>query len=135
MSATHPELCVGAVALRDEHLLLIRRGSPPGLGQWSLPGGRVDLGETMAEAVVREVREETGLDVICDALVGWVERVSPTNHFVIMDFAVTTLSSDAPTADTDAAEARWVPLWEVSELDLVDGLLDFLADHRVIRAL
>ena len=57
-----PQICVGAVARRAEHLLLIKRGTAPGLGQWSLPGGRVELGETMAEAVLRELAEEAGID-------------------------------------------------------------------------
>ena len=132
---SRPELCVGALAQRDGHLLLIRRGTAPGLGQWSLPGGRVEQGETMAEAVVREVREETGLEVMCDAMVGWVERIGDDHHFVIIDFAVVPVSTAAPSAGTDASDARWVPLWQVSELDLVDGLLDFLADHDVVETL
>lgn len=126
---------MGAIAVRDAHLLLIRRATDPGLGQWSLPGGRVERGETMPEAVVREVEEETGLQVMCDGLVGWVERIAATHHYVIMDFAVTVVSGGDPVAGTDASEARWVPLWEVSELDLVDGLLDFLADHDLVAAL
>ena len=68
--APRPELCVGAVARRADDLLLIRRGTPPGLGQWSLPGGRVEPGETMAEAVVREVAEETGWKVEVGRLIG-----------------------------------------------------------------
>jgi len=127
-----PEVCVGTVALSDDHLLLIQRGQEPGYGLWSLPGGRVESGETLAEAVVRETSEETGLSVVCDHLVGWVERISDQHHFVIMDFAVTPLGETDLHAATDALEARWVPLWEVSELPLVDGLLDFLADHRII---
>lgn len=130
-----PELCVGAVARRAGHLLLIQRASDPGLGQWSLPGGRVERGETMAQAVVREVREETGIDVVCGSLVGWVERISDSHHFVIADFDATPLGAAEPAAGDDASAARWVPLWEVSELDLVDGLLDFLADHGVIDVL
>ena len=132
---SHPQLCVGALAQRDGHLLLIRRGTTPGLGQWSLPGGRVEHGETMAEAVVREVQEETGLEVMCDAMMGWVERIDDDHHFVIIDFAVVPLSAAEPVAGTDASEARWVPLWQVSELDLVDGLLVFLASHDVVETL
>lgn len=130
-----PQLCVGAVAVRAGHLLLVQRATDPGQGLWSLPGGRVERGEAMQEAVVREVREETGVDVLCEQLVGWVERIDDAHHFVIFDFAATAMGEATPRAGTDAAAARWVPLWEVSELPLVDGLLDFLADHRVIDAL
>lgn len=134
-AATRPELCVGAIAVRDDELLMIKRGTEPGLGMWSLPGGRVESGESMAEAVVREVAEETGLSVICDGLLGWVERVSDAHHFVIMDFEVTVMGAEPLSPGSDAADARWVPLWQVSELALVDGLLDFLADHKLIEML
>lgn len=130
-----PEVCVGAVARQAGHLLLIQRATDPERGRWSLPGGRVERGETMAEAVVREVREETGVDVVCGALVGWVERIGEQHHFVIADFEATPVGAAEPVAGDDASAARWVPLWEVGELELVDGLLDFLADHRVIDVL
>ncbi len=102
---------------------------------WGLPGGWVDRGEAPLDAGLREVREETGLDVVVDGVVGWVERIGAGHHFVIVDYRTTVLGDADPTADTDAAEARWVPLWEVPELDLVEGLLDFLADHKVIDTL
>jgi ADP-ribose pyrophosphatase YjhB (NUDIX family) len=95
----------------------------------------VELGETMAEAVLRELAEEAGIDAVVNDVVGWVERISPEYHFVIVDFAVTALGEAQPVAGSDAADARWIPLWQVTELDLVDGLLDFLADHRVIECL
>lgn len=133
---TRPQVCVGAVTRQAGHLLLIQRATEPGAGRWSLPGGRVEYGETMAEAVVREVREETGIEVVCGALVGWVERISAgDHHFVIADFDATPVGAGDPRPGDDASAARWVPLWEVSELDLVDGLLDFLADHGVIDVL
>lgn len=134
-----PELSVGAIAVDDDALLLVRRGRPPAVGQWSVPGGRVEWGETVAHAVVREVAEETGVEVVCGELIGWVERMvaaseaSPGYHFVIMDFAVTVLSTGEPVAGDDAAEVRWVPLYEVSEYDLVDGLAEFLHDHGIIE--
>ena len=120
--------------IRDEQLLLVRRGHGPAAGEWSVPGGRVDTGETLAEAVVREVSEETGLDVICDELVGWVERIGPDHHFVIFDFRATPLDplEAEPRAGDDAAEAAWVPLTDLADLRLVDGLAEFLADHGVI---
>lgn len=89
----------------------------------------------MAEAVVREVREETGVEVVCGPLIGWVERISDDHHFVIADFDATPVGAADPVPGDDASAARWVPLWEVSELDLVDGLLDFLADHGVVDVL
>lgn len=129
-----PQVCVGAVVVQDDCLLLVRRGRGPAAGEWSVPGGRVETGETLAEAVVREVAEETGLDVVCDELVGWVERIGSDHHFVIFDFRATPLgpADTEPSAGDDAAEVAWVPLTELSELRLVDGLAEFLAAHGVI---
>jgi acetyl-CoA carboxylase carboxyl transferase subunit beta len=129
---TRPELCVGAVAVVDEELLLVRRGRGPGAGRWSVPGGRVESGETIRDAVVREVAEETGLRVRCDELLGWAERIGPQDHFVILDFAVTVTDGRRPMAGDDAADARWFPLSSVPEVALVDGLADFLRDHGVL---
>ena len=130
----NPQLCVGAIAVIDGRLLLIRRGHGPAAGEWSLPGGRVEAGETLAEAVVRELAEETGLEAVCDDLAGWVERISDDHHFVIFDFRVTVL--DHPEtglrAGGDAAEAAWVPLDEVAHLRLVEGLAEFLHDHGIV---
>jgi 8-oxo-dGTP diphosphatase len=127
-----PEVCVGAIALAGDHLLMIRRGHGPAGGRWSIPGGRVEFGETLAEAVVRELAEETGLEALCDQLVGWVERIGDDHHFLIVDFAVTVLSSETPTAGDDAAEATWVPVAEVASLPLVDGLAEFLHEHGIL---
>lgn len=127
-----PELCVGAVAVQDDHLLMIRRGTPPGLGLWSLPGGRVERGELMLEAVVREVGEETGLDVVCEGMMEVVERIGPDWHFVIANHRVTVVDEAEPNAGTDAAEAAWIPLVQVGEMALTDGLAAFLADHGLI---
>ena len=132
MSDSRPEMCVGAIVRHDDLLLLIRRGTEPGRGQWSLPGGRVEFGESMADAVVREVAEEAGLEVICGAMVGWVERFGPAHHFVIADFAATPAGATDLRAGTDADDAAWVPLTRVTDFDLVDGLATFLTDHGVI---
>jgi mutator protein MutT len=128
-----PEVCVGAVAVHDGSILLIRRGRGPAAGTWSVPGGRVEAGETLAEAVVRELAEETGLTGVCDSLVGWAERIDPGYHYVILDFAVTILSDGEPVAGDDAAEAMWVPLPDVPDLTLADGLAEFLHDHGILR--
>jgi 8-oxo-dGTP diphosphatase len=130
-----PEVCVGAVVVSDERLLVIRRGRGPAQGQWSVPGGRVEAGETLAEAVVRELREETGIAGVCAELMGWVERIGDDYHYVILDFRVVPLDDNDPVAGDDAAEAAWVPLHEVAELNLVDGLAEFLADNGVIALL
>lgn len=129
-----PEVCVGAVVVQDECLLLVRRGHGPAAGEWSVPGGRVESGETLAEAVVREVAEETGLDVVCDELVGWVERIGADHHFLIFDFRAVPLgpTDSELRAGDDAAEAAWVPLSTLGDLALVEGLAEFLADHGVI---
>ena len=127
-----PELCVGAVAVRDDAILLIRRGTPPGEGLWSVPGGRVQRGETLAEAVGRELREETGLDGEVGEAVGWTELIGRRRHYVVVDFWVAVAPDAVPIADTDATDAAWVRFDELEEWDLVDGLFQFLADHRVI---
>ena len=130
-----PELCVGAVAVRDESLLLIRRGQGPAQGKWALPGGRVEGGELLAQAVVREVAEETALEVVCGDLIGWVERFVEDRHLVIFDFRVNLLDASQPRAGSDAADALWVPLHEVAELDLAEGLAEFLHDHGIMATI
>lgn len=130
-----PELCAGAVVVYDERLLLVRRGHGPAAGEWSVPGGRVQAGETMAEAVVREVLEETGVEVVCDELVGWVERFGDDHHFVIFDFRARVLDPREPVAGDDAAEAAWVPLDDVVSLRLVEGLAEFLHQHGVLAVI
>jgi len=131
-----PEICVGAVLVEDDSPLLIRRGHGPAQGEWSVPGGRVEAGELLAEAVVRELAEETGLEGVCGELIGWVERVGDDHHFVILDFEVTPLDLEAvPVAGDDAAEVMWVPLHELAEMQLVEGLAEFLHDHGIIQTI
>ena len=133
-SPVRPEVCVGAIAIDRDRLLMIRRGRGAAQGQWSVPGGRVEAGETLMAAVAREVYEETGLEVVAERFVGMVERISDDYHFVIHDFLVTVLDErPKPQAGDDAAEALWVPLDEVTDFDLVDGLADFLAEHGFLR--
>lgn len=126
---------MGAVVLHDGSLLLIQRATEPGAGRWSLPGGRVERGETMQEAVARETSEEAGLAVDVGDLVGWVERISADYHFVIFDFAASPAGEVDLTAGTDAADARWIALSAVRDTDVVDGLIEFLDQHQIIPAL
>jgi mutator protein MutT len=132
MGEERPQVCVGAIAVDADQILLIRRGQAPARGYWSVPGGRVEAGETLAEAVVRELLEETGLEAVCGSLVGWTERIGSGYHFVILDFWVTIMTSSEPRAGSDAAEAAWVPLGEVADLALTEGLAEFLHDHGVL---
>ena len=136
--AGRPVVAVGGVALREGEILLVRRGHGPAAGTWSVPGGRVEHGETLHEAVVREVAEETGLSVVVDGFLDWVERIGATRedqdeHFVILDFAVTPLDPEqAIQAGDDAAEVAWVSLADLSDYRLTPGLLDFLADVGIL---
>lgn len=127
-----PVLAVGAVVLEHDRLLLIRRGRGPAQGEWSVPGGSVEHGETLAEAVVRELREETGLEGVCGRLLDWVERIAGEHHHVIFDFEVTLLGDNVPTAGDDAAEVAWVDLVDVAEMRLVDGLAELLIREGII---
>lgn len=129
-----PEVCVGAVVVDDDRLLLVRRGRGPAAGEWSVPGGRVEWGETLPEAVVRELREETGVEGVCGPLLGWVERIGPDHHFVILDFVVDVGEAQEAVAGDDAADAAWVPLAEVAKRTLVAGLAEFLRAHGVLDA-
>jgi 8-oxo-dGTP diphosphatase len=123
-----PIVAVGGIARRADALLLVRRGHGPAAGTWSVPGGRVELGETLHEAVVREVAEETSLRVVVERFLGWAERLDD-GHFVILDFVVTLLDADAqPAAGDDAAEVEWVDVSRLTERRLAPGLLEFLED-------
>jgi 8-oxo-dGTP diphosphatase len=135
MTAPAPAVGVGAILIDSDQILLVRRGRGPAQGSWALPGGRVEAGETLAEAVVRELREETGLEGVCGPFIGWVERIDDEHHFVIMDFLVTILDGQEPVAGDDAAEVAWVPLVDVAEWPLVDGLAEFLHDHGLIATI
>lgn len=132
MTTPKPVVAVGAVVVDHDRLLLVRRGHGPAAGQWAVPGGRVEVGETLAEAVTRELREETGLDGVCGPLLGWAERIGEDHHFVILDFEVTLVGDDQPVAGDDAAEAAWVELHDVAELDLAEGMAELLHDNGII---
>lgn len=134
-TAPRPEVAVGAVCIRDGRLLMVQRGRGVEQGRWSLPGGRVERGESLAEALRRELREETGLDVTVGPLCGVAERISEHAHFVILDFWVTTEETRAAVADDDADDVAWADHDGLANLDLVRGLWHFLDDHGVLARL
>ncbi|OXM67284.1 NUDIX domain-containing protein [Amycolatopsis vastitatis] len=114
--------CVGGIAFDSRgRLLLIRRLNEPGSGLWSLPGGRVEPGESDEVAVVRELREETGLDVIPGTLIGTVTR----GPYAIYDYAC-TVAGGVLTAGDDASEARWSDAADLSTLEAGGELVDLL---------
>jgi mutator protein MutT len=125
-------VAVGAVVVDHDRLLLVRRGRGPAAGTWSVPGGRVESGETLAEAVTRELLEETGIEGVCGPLLGWAERIDESEHYVILDFEVTLVGNDQPEAGDDAAEAQWVELHDVAELHLAEGVAELLHENGII---
>ena len=134
MSRTYPDrpiVGVGAVVLRGNEVLLIRRGKPPRMGDWSLPGGMQEIGETVFEAAVREVQEETGV-TICDiALIDVVDSITLDDdarvqfHYTLIDVVAKWRSGD-PAAGSDAMHAEFVALDDVSKMVL------WRETHRII---
>ena len=120
-----PQLAVGAVVVTDGALLMVQRNQEPAKGLWTLPGGRVEHGEYIEDALRREVSEETGIDIEVDRLLGIFEVVGDP-HFVILDFLATAASQMEPRAATDVAQARWVPLDEVEKMELTQRLVETL---------
>ncbi|WBQ09324.1 NUDIX hydrolase [Hyphomonadaceae bacterium ML37] len=106
-----PVVSVGAVVWRGDDVLLIRRARAPFQGQWSIPGGKVEFGETLEDALVREVREETGVEIALTGLIGVYQSIEAERHFVMIDWCAHWISGE-PRADDDALEACFVPLDE-----------------------
>jgi 8-oxo-dGTP diphosphatase len=130
-----PEVpCVGAVVHDGQgRLLLVRRGHAPSAGLWSVPGGRVEAGESEVEAVVRELAEETGLRVRPDRVLGRVRIDGEGVVFTVTDWACTALDPDRqPVAGDDAAEVAFVDAADLSELDMAPGVLAALSGWGVL---
>ncbi|QGP92519.1 NUDIX domain protein [Neomoorella glycerini] len=128
----HPVVGVGAVVIKEGHILLVRRGSPPAAGLWSLPGGGQETGETAQEAVEREVLEECGIRVAAGPPIAVLDSIYTDGsgrvkyHYVLIDFWAEYRSGSLCPA-TDAAAACWVPLHKVTTYPLTRGLKELLA--------
>jgi 8-oxo-dGTP diphosphatase len=129
-----PIVAVGAVVLDRGRVLLVQRGQEPLKGEWSLPGGAVEVGETLADALVREVREETGLDVMVGPVLEVLDSIrrDPQGraeyHYIIIDYACTirTGAADLALPATDAADVRWVALHELDRYRLTATALSVI---------
>ena len=127
-----PLVGVGAVIVQDGRVLLIRRGQAPLRGEWSLPGGVLECGETLREATIREAHEETGLIVETGELLGVYERVIRSDdgrvryHYVLIDFRCRQVSGELQ-AGTDAADVRWFRREELDALELPCDTRDVIA--------
>ena len=130
-----PVVGVGAVIIKEGKIALIKRGNEPSRGKWTIPGGLVELGESPDRAVVRETKEETGLDVDNPTLMDVVSNVDLDEkgkvkyHYVIIDYLVHVKAGTAQ-ASSDAVELRWAPLNEVEGYDLTASFRVFFRNKR-----
>ncbi|MCW3995798.1 MAG: NUDIX hydrolase [Candidatus Bathyarchaeota archaeon] len=130
-----PVVGVGAVIVRNESIILIKRANEPSKGKWTIPGGLVELAESPETAVIREAKEETGLEVYNPTLVDVVSNVDfdaagkVKYHYVIIDYLVHVKSGNA-VCSSDAAELRWVPFSEVESYNLTASFRLFFRKNR-----
>lgn len=128
----HPIPAVAAVIVHDGKLLLIRRGKEPSKGKWSIPGGSVEWGETLVDAVKREVGEETGLESEVGKVAGVFDIIvtggdSAAYHYVVIDYFAQPIGGTlAPASDAD--DARWVPLEDLDHYELTEHLRERLRE-------
>ncbi len=129
---TRPYLAVSAAIFRDGRVLIVRRARPPARGIYTLPGGGVELGETLEEAVIREIREETALEIEPIALAGYRQAIGRDadgrieRHFVILPFAARWIAGEV-VLNEELAEAHWLKPAELAGLTTTEGLMQIVA--------
>jgi 8-oxo-dGTP diphosphatase len=129
---TRPYLAVSAAIFREGRVLIVRRGRPPAHGLYTLPGGGVELGETLEEAIIREVREETGLEIAPLELVGFRQAIvrdaegRVERHFVILPFAARWIEGEI-SLNEELAEAHWLTSAGLAGLKTTEGLAQIVA--------
>jgi mutator protein MutT len=142
MSRLYPSLPivgVGAVILRDGEVLIVRRANPPLQGQWSIPGGALDLGEKLHDGVAREVREETGLEVEVGPVLDVFDSIFPDSegrtqyHYVLIDYLCRPRSGTAVAA-TDASELRWANPGELEALSMKQTTIEVIRKALALEA-
>lgn len=132
-----PVIGVGAVIFDTDRVLLVKRGNEPLKGRWSVPGGTVDVGESLRTAVAREVREETGLHVEVGPIVDVVDRVDRDDagrveyHFVIVDYLCAYAGGEV-IANSDVSDVRWVPVGELDPGELIAPTLEVIKKGYVL---
>jgi 8-oxo-dGTP diphosphatase len=137
MQPQHPQLAVSAAIFRDGKILLVRRARSPAKGFYSLPGGRVEFGETLHQALHREVDEETALKIEIVGLAGWREVVPGTTgggHYLIMSFAAHWVACE-PVLNDEHDDFRWIAPDALSDLKVTGGLQEVIQSARGILGL
>jgi ADP-ribose pyrophosphatase YjhB (NUDIX family) len=130
-----PVVGIGAVIIQDGKIALIKRGNEPSKGKWTIPGGLVELGESLEAAVIRETKEEISLEVDNPRLIGVVDNVDLDEegkvkyHYVIIDYLLQVKSGNTQAA-SDAEELRWVPFDEVENYNLTASFRLFFRQNR-----
>ena len=132
-----PRVAVGGVVIKEDRVLLVRRGKAPSEGEWAIPGGSVELGETLQEAVRREILEETGISIRVGEPIHIFDDVRRDEaghirfHYVILDFSGEFLSGEVRAAD-DARDARWVSPAEFSQLNINTNTIKLMTKLRFL---
>jgi len=126
---------IGAIIIQDGKILLAKRGSEPGRGKWSVPGGVVELGEKLERTVIREVKEETNLDVDVVRLIDAVNNIVHDSngrlhfHFVILDY-LTKLKGGTLQSSSDVLDTKWIGVEEAEDYDITETLREFLKRNK-----